>query len=149
MSKTVGYMLTWTTYGTWLQGREQGFVKDGRVRGENVRLRRDCEKKMAKSAVRLGKREKTIVKDAIVEAAKRFRQEILAISVFSNHLHVVCRYVDVPIGVIVGYYKNAGRQALREGGYEGRVWTKGYDKRFCFDEASLKARRAYVCRHGE
>jgi REP element-mobilizing transposase RayT len=104
---------------------------------------------MAGAAVRLGKGEKRIVKDAIVEAAKRFRQEILAIAVFSNHLHVVCRYVEVPIGVIVGYYKNAARQALREGGFEGRVWTKGYDKRFCFDEASLKTRIAYVCRHGE
>ena len=27
MSDMVGYMLTWTTYGTWLQGDERGWVK--------------------------------------------------------------------------------------------------------------------------
>ncbi len=36
MAKTLGYMVTLTTYGTWLQGNEKGFVKDGVVRGENV-----------------------------------------------------------------------------------------------------------------
>jgi len=32
MAKTLGYMITWTTYGTWLQGGEKGFVKNGVVR---------------------------------------------------------------------------------------------------------------------
>ncbi len=25
MGKVIGYMVTWTTYGTWLQGEEKGF----------------------------------------------------------------------------------------------------------------------------
>ena len=25
----IAYMLTWTTYGTWLQGDERGYGKDG------------------------------------------------------------------------------------------------------------------------
>ena len=33
MVKTLGYMVTWTTYGTWLQGDEQGYVKKGKVLG--------------------------------------------------------------------------------------------------------------------
>jgi len=31
MSKLVGYMVTWTTYGSWLQGDKRGFVKDGKI----------------------------------------------------------------------------------------------------------------------
>ena len=31
MAKTLGYMITWTTYGTWLQGDERGYVKDGNI----------------------------------------------------------------------------------------------------------------------
>jgi len=66
-------MITWTTYGTWLQGGEKGFLKDGKVRGENAALKRDCAKKLEGRPVRLGRKEKAIVRNAIVEAAKRFK----------------------------------------------------------------------------
>ena len=29
MEKTLGYMITLTTYGTWLQGDKRGYVKNG------------------------------------------------------------------------------------------------------------------------
>jgi len=148
MAKTVGYMITWTTYGTWLQGREQGFVKDGSVRGANPALMRSNLRNLKGDAVRLNREQRTIVEKAIVEASKRFRQKILAIAVYSNHVHIVCEYVDVPISVVVGYYKNAGRVAIRGNGLDGRIWTRGYDKRFCFNEKDLKAKIAYVNRHG-
>jgi hypothetical protein len=45
MSKTVGYMVTWTTYGTWLQGEKKGFVKDGegarRILNLELRIKKD------------------------------------------------------------------------------------------------------------
>jgi REP element-mobilizing transposase RayT len=147
MAKTVGYMITWTTYGTWLQGERKGFVKDGEVRGENVAIKKDCEKKLEHEPLRLGRREKEIVRNAIIGAAKRFEQKILAIAVYSNHVHIVCEYVDVPINVIVGYYKNAGRVALKECGFEGRVWTRGYDERFCFSGKDLRTKVDYVNKH--
>jgi REP element-mobilizing transposase RayT len=147
MVKTVGYMLTWTTYGTWLQGEKKGYVKNGEVMGEKDRLKKDCEDKLKGPRVRLQGKEKKIVRKAILEAAKRFKQNIRAIEVCSNHVHIVCEYVDVPIGVLVGNYKNAGRKALQKCGHEGKVWTKGYDKRFCFDFKSLKNRIDYVERH--
>jgi len=53
MAKTVGYMLTWTTYGTWLQGEKKGFVKDGEVMGENTMLKQDCRDKLTRPPVRL------------------------------------------------------------------------------------------------
>jgi REP element-mobilizing transposase RayT len=147
MAKTVGYMITFSTYGTWLQGESRGFVTDGEVRGENIALKKSNVKNLTRAAVRLGRREKGIVRDAIIEAAKRFKQKILAIEVYSNHVHIVCEYVDVPINVIAGYYKNAGRVALQKNGFKGRVWTKGFDRRFCFNEKELKARVDYVNKH--
>jgi len=53
MVKTLGYMITWTTYRTWLQGGEKGFVKKGKVRGENAAIKKDCEKKLRNVPVRL------------------------------------------------------------------------------------------------
>ena len=99
--------------------------------------------------MRLGRSDKNVVKDAILEAAKRFQQKICAIAVCSNHVHIVAEYVEVPMSVLVGYYKNAGRVALKKCGFEGKVWTKGYDKRYCFDEKSLRARTTYVNKHCE
>ena len=29
MARMIGYILTWTTYDTWLQGNKRGYVKDG------------------------------------------------------------------------------------------------------------------------
>jgi REP element-mobilizing transposase RayT len=149
MAKTVGYMITWTTYGTWLQGGEKGFVKDRKVRGENIAIKKDCENKLEGKPVRLSRSEKNIVREAILDSAKRFRQKICAIAVYSNHVHVVAEYVGVPISVLVGYYKSAGRVALKECGFKGKVWTKGFDKRFCFSEKDLRARVDYVNKHGK
>jgi REP element-mobilizing transposase RayT len=147
MAKTVGHMITFTTYGTWLQGERKGFVKNGEVRGENVAIKKDCEKKLEHKPVRLGRREREIVRSAIIEAAKRFKQKILAIAAYSNHIHIVCEYVDVPINVIAGCYKNAGRVASQKNGFEGKVWTSGYDRRFCFSKKELSTRVNYVNKH--
>jgi hypothetical protein len=48
------------------------------------------------------------------------------------------------MGKIVSYYKNAAQIVLRKFGLTGRVWTKGFDKRYCFDEQALKSRIDYV-----
>jgi REP element-mobilizing transposase RayT len=99
--------------------------------------------------VRLNREQRAIVSEAIVEASKRFKQKICAIAVRSNHVHIVAEYVGVPISVLAGYYKSAGRVALKEYGFKGKVWTKGFDKRFCFSEKDLRTRVDYVNRHGK
>ena len=38
MGKMLGYMITWTTYGTWLQGDKRGYVKDGKIYKKNPQL---------------------------------------------------------------------------------------------------------------
>jgi len=43
-----------------------------------------------------------------------------------------------------GRLKNAARVALQKDGFIGRVWAKGFDNRYCFDEESLKKRIDYV-----
>ncbi len=73
MRNTVGYMLTWSTYGTWLQGNEKGFVKDGEIRRGNAALERENARKVKGRAVRFGSKEKKIVREAIFSASKRFR----------------------------------------------------------------------------
>ncbi len=71
MARMIGYMLTWTTYGTWLQGDKRGYVKDGEVLGEDRRLYEDNQGHLKGRTKRLDKRDKIIVRDAILSEAKR------------------------------------------------------------------------------
>ena len=149
MVKTVGYLVTWVTYGTWLQGDGRGYVKDGRVLGSNEHLQRDNESRLVKDALWFGAKEKRIVKAAIIEEAVKYEIDLKALSVCSNHVHVVVGYSGIAIGQIVRQLKQGGRLALKKNGLEGRVWANGYDKRFCFDEKSLRVRVGYVNKHND
>jgi len=147
MGKTFGYMVTFTTYGTWLQGDRRGFVKDGKVLEACGKLEQINKKMQRGDKVKLGKEEREIARNAILQEAARIGEKILALSIWSNHVHVVVKEGGKPVDMVVNRLKSAAYYALRECGVEGRLWTKGYDKRFCFDDRAMKDRIAYVTKH--
>jgi len=147
MAKTLGYMITFTTYGTWLQGDERRFVKDGITYAANQSLADSNKQDLSKNPVKLSKNHRVITAKAICEKADKLNQKILALAVCSNHVHIVVDYVPIPMGKIVSYYENAAQAALRKVGLAGRVWTKGFDKRYCFDAQALRSRIDYVNSH--
>ena len=147
MAKTLGYMITWTTYGTWLQGDERGYVKNGRIYPGNKDLIQTNKRAQLQDAVRLSKAQQQVVRKAITEEAALQGQRIYALAVHPTHVHVVAQYVPQPISKIVAYYKKAARLALKALDHNGRLWTNGYDKRFCFDRTTLEQRIKYVQGH--
>ena len=147
MGKTVGYMLTWTTYGSWLQGDERGYVKQGRVLRGDKRLVALCEKLQKGKTVKLRDSEEDIVRRAILDEAQHSGRKVQALAVCSNHVHLVLRYSPEPVGRTVSRFKNVASAALRRHGRAGRVWTRGFDKRFCFDSDDLARRIQYVNNH--
>jgi REP element-mobilizing transposase RayT len=140
----LGYMITWITYGTWLQGDERGYVKDGLILPANEQLEDANRKLQVQDAVCLSETQQKVVREAILKQAAARGQKVLAISVQPTHVHIVLENIAEPIDKIVAYYKTAGRLALKAVGYTGKVWTRSYDKRFCFDEESLNRRIQYV-----
>jgi len=140
-------MITFTTYGTWLQGDERGFVKEGKTYAANQSLVDLNKQNLSKNPVKLSKNHRVITAKAIIEKSDQLNQKILALTVCSNHVHIVADYISMPIGKVVSYYKNAAQAALRKAGLPGRIWTKGFDKRYCFDEQALKSRIDYVNSH--
>ena len=147
MGKVIGYMLTWTTYGTWLQGDERGYVKDGDVLEGNKELHDANKNNLKRKTVRLTQRQKILVKKGIIAEAEKIGQKVMGITVFSNHVHVVLNNTAVPLSKIAARYKTAGRMELKKAGFKGKVWTTGYDKRYCFSDEELKQRIEYVRRH--
>jgi len=144
MAKTLGYLITWTTYGTWLQGDERSYVKNGKIYPPNKALMQINKQLQLRDAVKLSEVQQKLVRDAIVKEAELQGQQIYALSVQSNHVHIVAEYTPQPISKVVACYKKAGRIVLKAMGHNGKLWTRGYDKRFCFDETTLKQRIRYV-----
>ncbi len=147
--KLIGYMITWTTYGTRLQGDKRQYVKDGKICSANEKLEVINRQVQKGDTVRLTKWQRETLRKAFLEQAKKMTQQVYAIAVCCDHVHLVLGCVDEPIEHVVRLYKNAGYFALRKKGPKARVWTRGYDKRFCYDAASLRNRIDYVQRHNK
>jgi REP element-mobilizing transposase RayT len=147
MAKTLAYMVTWTTYGTWLQGDDRKYVKDGQILPPNESLAAANMRALTKESVRLSFNERQIVEEAIRQQAIRFDQQIYALAVCTNHVHLVAEYIPRPIGVVVQRYKKCAVHALRGIGIKGRVWTSGFDKRYCFDRDTVQRKINYVSSH--
>ena len=147
MSKMIGYMVTWTTYGSWLQGDERGYVKHGKIMSGDPKIL-EASRRLQKSApVKLDSEQRAIAHQAILDEAKRIGHTIEALVVCSNHVHLAARPCREPIEEIVSRYKNIAMFALRKHGQVGRIWTRGFDKRFCFTPDSLNQRIEYVKKH--
>lgn len=144
MGKTLGYMVTWTTYGTRLQGDERGYVKNGKAAGEKKGLEAANKEAQKYDAVILNRRQRQIIEAANLEEAKSIGEKIPAISIRSNHVHIVIDGGMNPADEVVSRFKNAGYSAIRKEGSCGRIWTRGYDKRYCFDKESLQERIRYA-----
>ena len=71
MVKTLGYMVTWTTYGSWLQGDARGFVKDGKILGENKGLEQANRKMLIGDRFKLKKEQCEVARRAILLEAER------------------------------------------------------------------------------
>lgn len=149
MASTVGYFVTWTTYGSWLPGDRRGYVCDGKVlEGDEVVFARN-QSRLVKDPVRFNREQKGAVKKAILAVACQRGDAVEAVSVWSNHVHVVVRYSGREIEDFVAQCKTAGRQAVGYKGLNGKVWTIGFYNRFCFDEVTLRQKVAYVLGHGD
>jgi REP element-mobilizing transposase RayT len=147
MGKMVGYMVTWTTYGTYLQGDKRGYVRDGRILSADTGLE-EANKKLQKSGlVRLTAEQKKAVEDAVLKEAERIGQQILAMAVCSNHIHLVVGKGNESIESAVSRYKNVSTCALKKTGLTKRIWTRGFDKRFCFSGEQIEQKIKYVRRH--
>jgi REP element-mobilizing transposase RayT len=144
----IGYMLTWTTYGSWLQGDERGWVKNGRILQPDNKLYLTNKQKLKRTPVKLQEAPKRLVKEIILDESKRISQKICAFTVCSDPIHIVAESCSESISQIVQRYKRVSTYALQKSGFNSKVWTKGYDKRYCFSVKDLRIRINYVLRHG-
>jgi len=74
----------------------------------------------------------------------RLKLSIYALTVREWHVHCVIGATEHPIGSVVKCLKDSVRWELRPG---QPIWTDGFDKRYCFDDESVRRRVRYVEQH--
>ena len=143
----VAYMLTWTTYGTWLQGDHRGWVKEGEIYPTNYVLEKTNRGHMRTDSVLLTKKQRFLAAQAIMAKSAKLGQKIFGLAVCDNHLHLAAENINMSIGRVVSNYKHTIRLVLQDNGFCGKLWTKGFDKRYCMEDEQIAHKVAYIRTH--
>jgi len=147
MKKVLGYMLTWTAYGSWLQGDKRKYAKNGRILDPNPSLESKNKKNMKHPKVSLTHAQRKNIEKAIIEESAGLNQKIYATAIGRSHIHLVADCNFISAASAVSHYKNAAKLAMKRNGFLGRLWTRGFSVRYCFDENQLNKLIQYVNRH--
>ena len=142
-------MVTWSTYGSWLPGDKRGYVEDGKILPGDTKIHERNKQRQKSPTIKLNAVEKKLVTQTILEEAKKINHKVEALVVCSNHVHLLGRPHKESVGKLVGRYKSLAARALWQHGLKGRIWTKGYDKRFYFREAEISEKMRYVENHND
>ena len=136
-------MVTTTTYGTWLPGDLRGYVDRGVILPPDPDRLQRARRLLKTDPVYITSGEQDTLFEALQRAAREFDYTLFAASIESWHAHWLIDHAFDDVKVMVGRMKTRMRQALAR----GRLWTTGYDARFCFDEEAVERRREYIRRH--
>jgi REP element-mobilizing transposase RayT len=157
------WLLTWTTYGTWLPGDERGFVsrmKEGpgpRVEHDAVStpydadlpgLKRSSELTPKSPPVSLTRSQAEILFNQFQQTASVRRWSLLAVAIMARHIHL---FVGVPGDPepegLLRDFKSYGSRALNRcwpKPASGTWWTESGSKRKKEAEAAIRAAIKYV-----
>lgn len=159
------WLLTWTTYGSWLPGDKRGFVGpfvDDRAakirRNENIpgtpvvadvpELEGYARKQLKAAPVSLAKDQAICVERQFRETAAYRGWKLFAVAVMHNHVHIV---VGVngdpePSNLLRDFKSYASRALNREWATpeSGTWWTQSGSKRKLPDESAVAAAIKYV-----
>ncbi|HUX17508.1 MAG TPA: hypothetical protein VMW52_13610 [Phycisphaerae bacterium] len=138
-------LVTMTTYGTWLRGNARGWVDAGTIFPPSPALEDADRRRMKHPVFKFAEKDwQTVGSWMGMALAERTQTALYAMTVQPWHVHLVVAPSGQTLSHLVKCAKDAARWGLRAG---RPIWAGGYDKRFCFDEASAAARIAYVERH--
>jgi REP element-mobilizing transposase RayT len=87
----LAYLITWTTYGTWLPGDVRGWIKAGMqgIQAPDRDIESQARELMVEGEVRLFMSQRDIVEQTIVDHCQIRNWTLHALNARSNHIHVV------------------------------------------------------------
>jgi REP element-mobilizing transposase RayT len=148
-----GYFLTWTCYGTWLHGDVRGSVDEDHNQFDTASAAPNAARafhhkaRLKDAPTTLDSERRRVVEQTIRDHCEVRRWTMWALSVRTNHVHVIVGAGGVPPGKVMGQLKSWSTRRLREFnlvGEEDRVWTNGGSTRFLWDDDSVARATRYV-----
>src|SRR3954451_5262885 len=86
----LAFLLTWTTYGTWLPGDERGWVaRPGEKRLPNAAIERWSRSRLTQTPLILATAHREIVERTIADHCRFRGWSLHAVACRTNHVHVV------------------------------------------------------------
>lgn len=152
MAEPFAYLITFTTYGTWLHGRDPGSVdREHNIPGTSLlaadpAMEAANRKRLRQEPYMLDEPRRTVVLRTIREVAAHRKWKLWAVHVRTNHVHVVVTADSKPEKVMADFKAWASRR-LREAFGESADrdrWTQHGSTRYLNTHASLDAAIAYV-----
>jgi len=151
-SEPIAYFITFTTYGTWLHGRDEGSVSHAQnAYGEATLPARPLLERQQRLAMRqpeynLSEGRRSVVLKTIREVAHHRRWKLWAVHVRSNHVHIVATGAATPEKMTIDFKAWASRrirEAFGESADRDR-WTQGGSTLYLWSEAALHEKIEYV-----
>lgn len=130
MTPPLGYLLTWTAYGTWLRGDPRGWAAKGAVGGQAYRepdpgTRASDVGRLKHPPVRFDPDARVLIAGAITDVCAHRGWVLHAVNPRSNHVHAVVS-ASKPPERVMSDCKAWCTRCLREAGRvvpAGKVWT--------------------------
>jgi REP element-mobilizing transposase RayT len=153
MTEPLAYLLTWTTYGSWLPGDRRGWVDKHDCGAKTPYQKPDgrrevmAKARMSESAVWLSPEARDAVDAAIRETCNYRTWPVHALNVRSNHAHVVVTAQGATPEWVMKVLKSYGTRAMNRMYPQAdrkHWWTEGGSKRYLNDERSVAAAVRYV-----
>jgi REP element-mobilizing transposase RayT len=157
------WLLTWTTYGSWLPGDRRGFVSN--VRGDGEReirhnipgtpydldmpaLEQSARARLRGAPIRLVQDQSDLLLEQFQETAGVRGWQLLAVGIMANHCHIVTGVPGDPDpSEILGDFKSYGSRKLNRRWSKptsGTWWTESGSKRKLPNEQAVLAAVRYV-----
>lgn len=151
MGDPLAFLLTWTTYGSWLPGDSRGWVDgQGQMQPPNESLVRAARQSMAESVVTLSSEQRLLVEQTIREHSQIRGWFLHAVNCRTQHVHVVVTAFGLSPPAVMNQFKAWCTRRLKEKHTAGsktprkKWWTQKGSKRQLFDESALEAAIRYV-----
>lgn len=151
-NEPLAYLLTFTCYGTWLHGDDQGSVdREHDHFGEEL-LPQDAEKEKADFArlkhkpTYLTSEQRQTVTEAIQEVCRHRNWILSEVNARTNHVHIVVS-AKVDPKKMINDFKSYATRKLREMNLvdpDMKIWTRGGSRKYLWNEDSVKAACHYV-----
>lgn len=148
----MGYLITFTTYGTWLHGNNVGSIwknskeSNTTLIGSNPTLEKAEFDKLKNAPFKMNSHQRQIVLEAILKVCHFRRWNGYAVHVRSSHIHAIVSAKTKPERMM-NDFKIYATRALRQDTVQslpGKIWTRHGSTKYLWNNRELSDATNYV-----